>query len=158
MLVSAIVDARADAGIDPADIDGFVSYGGDANEPPRLMNDLGTKDLRCSAQIWGGGGGGIAGTFGQAAPAIASGQAETVVIYRAMVQGDSGRMSTAVMAHHLNDDLTGAGLVAPAIECAMRAQRNDGESRCRRRHRRGIRSRLVLPWLAQFGDASRLTR
>ena len=123
VLVGAIVDACADAGIDPADIDGFVSYGGDTNEPPRLMNDLGTKDLRWSAQIWGGGGGGIAGTFGQAAAAIASGQAETVVIYRAMVQGDSGRMSTAVMAHHLNDHLTGTGLVAPAVECAMRAQR-----------------------------------
>ena len=123
VLVGAIVDACEDAGIDPTDIDGFVSYGGDANEPPRLMNDLGTRELRWSAQVWGGGGGGIAGTFGQAAAAISSGQAETIVIYRAMVQGDSGRMSTAVMAHHLNDHLIGTGLVAPAIECAMRAQR-----------------------------------
>ena len=126
VLVGAIVDACEDAGIDPTDIDGFVSYGGDANEPPRLMNDLGTRELRWSAQVWGGGGGGIAGTFGQAAAAISSGQAETIVIYRAMVQGDSGRMSTAVMAHHLNDHLIGTGLVAPAIECAMRAQRMMG--------------------------------
>ena len=123
VLVHAIVDACDDAGIDPASIDGFVSYGGDANEPPRLMNDLGTRELRWSAQVWGGGGGGIAGVFGQAAAAIAAGQAETVVVYRAMVQGDSGRMSTAVMAHHLNDYLIGAGMVAPAFECAMRAMR-----------------------------------
>lgn len=123
VLIGAIVDACVDAGIDPATIDGFVSYGGDANEPPRLMHDLGTTELRWSAQVWGGGGGGIAGVFGQAAAAIAAGQAETIVVYRAMVQGDSGRMSTAVMAHHLNDHLIGAGLVAPAQECAMRAQR-----------------------------------
>ena len=123
VLIGTIVDACEDAGIDPASVDGFVSYGGDSNEPPRLMNDLGTRELRWSAQVWGGGGGGIAGIFGQAAAAIAAGQAETVVVYRAMVQGDSGRMSGAVMAHHLNDHLIGAGLVAPALECAMRAQR-----------------------------------
>ena len=123
VLIGAICDACDDAGIDPSSIDGFVSYGGDANEPPRLMNDLGTRELRWSAQVWGGGGGGIAGVFGQAAAAIAAGQAETVVVYRAMVQGDSGRMSSAVMAHHLNDHLIGAGLVAPALECAMRAMR-----------------------------------
>lgn len=123
VLIGAIIDACTDAGIDPASIDGFVSYGGDTNEPPRLMHDLGTRELRWSAQVWGGGGGGIAGVFGQAAAAIAAGQAETVVVYRAMVQGDSGRMSSAVMAHHLNDHLIGAGLLAPAQECAMRAQR-----------------------------------
>ena len=123
VLVETIVDACADAGLDPAEIDGFVSYGGDSNDPTRLMHDLGTRQLSWSAQVWGGGGGGIAGTFGQAAAAIATGQARTVVIFRAMVQGDSGRMSGAVMAHHLNDHLMGAGLVAPALECAMRAQR-----------------------------------
>jgi acetyl-CoA acetyltransferase len=123
VLIHAIVDACDDAGIDPAEIDGFVSYGDDKNEPTRLMNDLGTHELRWSGQVWGGGGGGIAGAFGQAAAAIVSGQAETVVVLRAMVQGNSGRMSEAVMAHHLNDHLIGAGLVAPALECAMRAQR-----------------------------------
>lgn len=123
VLVGAIVDACEDAGIDPADIDGFVSYGDDHNEPVRLMPDLGTRDLAWSAQVWGGGGGGVAGAFGLAAAAIVSGEAETVVVFRAMVQGDSGRLSGAVMAHHLNDHLMGAGLVAPALECAMRAQR-----------------------------------
>lgn len=123
VLIHAIVEACADAGLDPAEVDGFVSYGGDSNEPTRLMADLGTHDLKWSAQVWGGGGGGIAGAFGQAAAAIVAGQADTVVIFRAMVQGNSGRVSEAVMAHHLNDHLIGAGLVAPALECAMRAQR-----------------------------------
>ncbi len=123
VLVGAIVDACEDAGIDPSEIDGFVSYGDDKNEPIRMAPDLGIKDLCWSAQVFGGGGGGIAAAFGLAAAAIISGQAKTVVVFRALVQGDSGRLSGAVMAHHLNDHIMAAGNVAPAIECAMRAQR-----------------------------------
>lgn len=123
VLVRAIVDACEDAGIDPADIDGFVTYGDDKNEPVRLMADLGTKELCWSSQIFGGGGGGIAAAFGVAAAAIISGQAKTVAVFRALVQDNSGRMSAAVMAHHLTDYIVGVGLTAPAVECAMRAQR-----------------------------------
>lgn len=123
VLVRAIVDACEDAGFDPADIDGFVSYGDDKNEPVRLMPDLGTKNLRWNTQIWGGGGGGIAATFGVAAAAIASGQANAVVVFRALVQDNSGRLSAAVMSHHLNDHLIAAGLMSPAQLCALRARR-----------------------------------
>lgn len=123
VLVRAIVDACEDAGLDPADLDGFVSYGDDKNEPVRLMPDLGTKELNISTQVWGGGGGGIAATFQIAASAIATGQAKAVVIFRALVEGNSGRLSAAVMAHHLNDHMVGAGMLAPAQVCAMRAQR-----------------------------------
>lgn len=123
VLVGAIIDACEDAGIDPADIDGFVSYGDDKNEPVRLMTDLGTRDLCWSSQVFGGGGGGIAAAFGQAAAAILSGQAQTVAVFRALVEGNSGRLSGAVMAHHFNDHILGAGNLAPAVECAMRAQR-----------------------------------
>jgi len=123
VLVRAIVDACEDAGFDPADVDGFVSYGDDHNEPVRLMSDLGTKDLCWSSMVWGGGGGGIAGAFGAAAAAIVTGQAKAVVVFRALVQSDSGRLSGAVMAHHMNDHLLGAGLISPAQPCALRAQR-----------------------------------
>ena len=98
VLVRAIVDACEDAGFDPADVDGFVSYGDDRNEPVRLMPDLGTRELTWSSSVWGGGGGGIAGAFGIAAAAIMTGQASAVVIFRALVEGDSGRLSAAVMA------------------------------------------------------------
>ena len=123
VLVRAIVDACEDAGFDPADVDGFVSYGDDHNEPVRLMPDLGTRELNWSAQVWGGGGGGIAGTFGLASAAILTGQARAVVIFRALAEGNSGRLAAAVMAHHLNDHMVGVGLVAPAQVCAMRARR-----------------------------------
>ncbi len=123
VLIEAILDACGEAGFDPSEVDGFVSYGDDHNEPVRLMPELGTRNLRWSASVWGGGGGGIAGAFGVAAAAILTGQASAVVIFRALVEGASGRMSAAVMAHHLNDHLVGAGIVAPAQVCAIRANR-----------------------------------
>lgn len=123
VLVRAIIDACEDAGFDPRDIDGFVAYGDDKNEPVRLMPDLGMRELRWSSQVWGGGGGGIAAAFGVAAAAITSGQANAVIVFRTLVQDVSGRLSGAVMAHHLNDHLIGAGLVSPAQPCALRAQR-----------------------------------
>ncbi len=122
-LVHAILNACEDAGFDPADIDGFASYGDDSNEPVRLMPDLGMKELRWVSTVFGGGGGGIAAAIGQAAAAIVSGQATAVVVFRALVQGNSGRMSAAVMAHHLNAHMLSAGLVSPAQMCAIRAQR-----------------------------------
>ncbi len=122
-LTHAIVDACKDAGLDPADVDGFVTYGDDKNEPARLMSALGTRELNWSMAVFGGGGGGIAGAFADAAAAIISGQAKAVVIFRALVQDMSGRLSAAVMAHHLNRHMVAAGIVAPAQVCAMRAQR-----------------------------------
>lgn len=123
VLAEAILAACADAGFDPAEVDGFVSYGDDKNEPVRLMPTLGTRALRWSSAVWGSGGGGIAGAFGLAAAAILSGQASAVIVFRALVEGSSGRLSAAVMAHHLNDHMLAAGLVAPAQVCAIRANR-----------------------------------
>lgn len=123
VLVRAIVDACEDAGIDPAEIDGFVSYGDDKNEPVRLMPDLGTREITWSSAVWGGGGGGIPGAVGLASAAILTGQAKVVAVFRALVEGDSGRLSAAVMAHHLNDHMKAAGIISPAQPCALRAQR-----------------------------------
>lgn len=123
VLIGAILDACADAGFEPSEIDGFATYGDDNNEPVRLMPDLGMKELRWSSSVFGGGGGGIAGAIGQAAGAILTGQATAIIVYRALVQGNSGRLSQAVMAHHLNSHMVGAGLVSPAQMCALRANR-----------------------------------
>lgn len=123
VLTRAIVAACEDAGVDPADVDGFVSYGDDNNQPDRLMPELGTKEIRMSTSVWGGGGGGLLGAFELGAMAIATGQCKAVVVYRALVQGNSGRLSTAVMAHHVNNHYVAAGMVAPAQICSMRAMR-----------------------------------
>jgi acetyl-CoA acetyltransferase len=87
------------------------------------MPDLGSREIRWSSMVWGGGGGGIAGAFGQAASAILTGQASAVIVFRALVEGVSGRLSAAVMAHHLNHHMMGAGILSPAQACALRARR-----------------------------------
>jgi len=57
LCLRAIVAACEDAGIDPADVDGFVSYGSDHNDGQRLMLGLGTKELRFGGLNWTHGGG-----------------------------------------------------------------------------------------------------
>lgn len=123
VLVRAIVEACEDAGLDPSDVDGFVSYGDDHNQPDRLMSDLGTGELRFTSSVWGGGAGGLLAAVELAGMAIATGQAEVVVVYRALVQGTGGRLSAAVAAHHLSNHMATAGVVAPAHICGLRAQR-----------------------------------
>lgn len=123
VLVRSIVAACEDAGLDPSDVDGFVSYGDDHNEPVRLMPELGTKEIRLSTAVWGGGGGGLLGAFELAAMAITTGQANAVVVYRALVQGTSGRLSQAVMSHFVNNHYAAVGMLSPAQICALRATR-----------------------------------
>lgn len=123
VLIRAIVAACEDAGIDPADVDGFVTYGDDRqNEPPRLVNELGTRELRLSTQVWGGGGTGLTHGIELASAMIAVGHAANVIVFRALVQADTGRMGPAVMEHMVNDHYSGAGIHAPVQFLAMRAR------------------------------------
>ena len=56
LCVDAIAAAVADAGLELADIDGFVSYMDQRNDPLRLAHALGIRELRWAAQTWAGGG------------------------------------------------------------------------------------------------------
>jgi acetyl-CoA acetyltransferase len=123
LCLRAIVAACDDAGIDPRDVDGFVSYGAEHNTGPQLMRALGTRELRWSSLVWNGGGGGMAGAIGLAAAAIATGQAQNVVVYRAMAESDGGRLRTAVAEDHFGLQYTVNGLDSPAQICALRTQR-----------------------------------
>ncbi|HQV21197.1 MAG TPA: transporter, partial [Gordonia sp. (in: high G+C Gram-positive bacteria)] len=60
MTLHAILDACADAGVSPREIDGFVSYAGGSNDGPILGDALGIDELRWSNMMWGGGGGSVA--------------------------------------------------------------------------------------------------
>ena len=122
LCLRAIVAACEDAGIDPRDVDGFVSYGSERNDGQRMMPALGTREMRFGALTWAHGGG-IPGALGIAATAIITGQAETVVVYRAMAENSGKRLRLAVAqddtaAQHLVN-----GLDAPVQRCAMRTQR-----------------------------------
>jgi acetyl-CoA acetyltransferase len=123
LLLQAIDNAARMAGINAADIDGFVSYGADLEDGPRLTGPLGTKELRWSSLVWGGGGGGSAGAIAQAEAAIVSGQAETVVVYRATAESTSGRLSSAVIQGVFGAPYRAHGIDSPVQALALRMQR-----------------------------------
>jgi acetyl-CoA acetyltransferase len=126
LAIEAVLRACADAGIDPTDVDGFSSYSNDRSDASRLSAALGCKELSFASMQWGGGGGGGSGAVANAAAAIATGQAECVVVFRALAQGQFGRFgqgprSTAVSgaaAHTVP-----YGLMSPAQMFAMKVNR-----------------------------------
>ncbi|SHN46661.1 thiolase C-terminal domain-containing protein [Cryptosporangium aurantiacum] len=121
MALEAILAACRDAGVSPREVDGFVSYAGGDLSGPVLGADLMIDELRWSSMVWGGGGGGAAAAVVTAAAAIAAGQAECVVVFRAMAQDDTGRLGYA--KYHFDDRYVAAGVGAPAHVCALRTQR-----------------------------------
>ncbi len=123
LCLRAIVAACADAGLDPRDVDGFVSYGADLNEAPHLTGQLGTRELRWSTLLWGGGAGPSAAVIATAAAAIYSGQAEVVAVYRSMSESVAGRLSAAVSAGHYLIQYQANGLLAPAQTVGLATQR-----------------------------------
>ncbi|MBB6379361.1 acetyl-CoA acetyltransferase [Pseudonocardia eucalypti] len=122
LCLRAIAEACADAGLSTADIDGFVSYGADKNDPPKLAPALGVRELRFSALNWTHGGG-IPGALGLAAAAIVTGQAEVVVVYRAIAESAGQRLRVAVAQDDTAAQYLVNGIDGPAQICAMRAQR-----------------------------------
>ncbi|MGV9733139.1 thiolase C-terminal domain-containing protein [Rhodococcus aetherivorans] len=121
MTLEVILRACADAGISPREIDGFVSYAGGANDGAIIGGALLIDELRWSNMMWGGGGGSVAAAITNAATAIATGQAECVVVYRAMTQADTGRLGYA--KYHYGSHFLAHGIGSPAQICAMRTQR-----------------------------------
>lgn len=122
LCLQAIVSAADDAGIDVRDIDGFVSYGSERNDGQRLMPALGTRELRFDALVWTHGGG-IPGAVGLAAAAIVAGQAEIVVVYRALAERSSQRLRVVVAQNDTAAQYLVNGSDAPAQLCSMRSQR-----------------------------------
>jgi acetyl-CoA acetyltransferase len=94
--------ACADAGVDPHDIDGMITFTIDNNDDVNLARCLGVKDLAYSTRVPGGGAGSVA-TLYQAMAAINAGLCQHVLIWRAMNersqyrfgQNTSGGVSTA---------------------------------------------------------------
>ncbi|PQP25419.1 thiolase C-terminal domain-containing protein [Rhodococcus opacus] len=121
MTLEVILQACADAGISPREIDGFVSYAGGASDGAIIGGALLIDELRWSNMMWGGGGGSVAAAITNAATAIATGQADCVVVYRAMSQADTGRLGYA--KYHYGSHFLAHGIGSPAQICAMRTQR-----------------------------------
>jgi acetyl-CoA acetyltransferase len=94
LAIEAVLAALADAGVEPAAVDGVVRYSYDSVTQAMLVRALGIKDLRWYGEIPFGG---IAqcGVVAQAAAAIAAGIAQTVVVYRALNERSGVRYGRA---------------------------------------------------------------
>jgi len=123
LALRAVVAAAEDAGLDTRDIDGFVSWGSEKNAGQYLMSGLGMRELKYGALMWVHGGG-SAGAIGLAASAIATEQAEIVVVIRAMAEkGADSRLMTAVWQGINPPHQRVHGMSAPAQGFAMGASR-----------------------------------
>jgi acetyl-CoA acetyltransferase len=121
----AIRNALADAGLQPSDVDGFVSYM-DRNEPVRLSAALGTGDLNFTAQTFGGGGNGAGAAVTLADAAISAGYAECVVAFRSLAQGQFARYGQAGRMRRSSGIAAFTapyGMLTPAQTTAMQTMR-----------------------------------
>ena len=121
----AAVNAAADAGIDLHKIDGLCSYSGDATLPWLLQQALGIEDVRYASMVWGGGGTGSCGALAHATAAVESGQAETVLVLRSIVQRPGSRYGEAGGFSEIPqfDLLAPFGMLMPASMIAPMVQR-----------------------------------
>jgi acetyl-CoA acetyltransferase len=82
LCAEAVRAAITDAGLEPSDIDGTVTFTLDTNDELALMRSVGIEEMRWTSRTPFGGGGASA-TIEHAAAAVISGAADAVVVYRA---------------------------------------------------------------------------
>ena len=127
----AVAAALADAGIDPAEVDGMCTYTHDANTEMEVFRNIGGRELHFWNRLHYGGGA-ACGVVLQAALAVAGGVADVVVCYRAMNERSEYRFgqghipqaqgrATYEQAHW--SFVTTSGLFTPASWVGMQARR-----------------------------------
>jgi acetyl-CoA acetyltransferase len=130
LAVEAVLAALADAGIDPREVDGYCNFTMDNNPSIEINRFVGGGDLRFFSCIHYGGGA-ACGTVQQAAMAVATGVARTVVCYRAMNERSMQRFGAGVQDRPPTPTTENAhfgwyapfGLLTPASWVAMSARR-----------------------------------
>jgi acetyl-CoA acetyltransferase len=122
----AVQAALDDAGVEPGDVDGLVTFTMDTSEELEIARNLGIRTVSMFSQIPYGGGA-AAGTVMHAAMAVATGVADTVVCYRAFNERSgnrfgnmSGRVSTLPLWLSWYAPY---GLMTPASWVALHARR-----------------------------------
>ena len=130
LVVEACEAAIADAGLQPSQVDGMVTFTADTNPEIEVARNLGIGELSFFSRIHHGGGA-ACGTIQQAVLAVNAGVADYVVAYRGFNErsgnrfgaGVQGRppMATAESAHFAW--YAPFGLLTPAQWVAMFAQR-----------------------------------
>lgn len=130
LATEACIAACADAGVDPADVDGMVVYSAEKNTEIEVARNLGVRELTHFSMIHHGGGA-ACGTIAQAAMALHSGAAKYVLVYRAFNERSWHRFGQGVQDAHQSPEAsdvsfswtTPFGLVTPAQWIAMFATR-----------------------------------
>jgi acetyl-CoA acetyltransferase len=130
LAIEATVAAIADAGLEPSDVDGMVTYTQDTNPEIEIARSTGIGELTFFSRIHHGGGA-ACGTIQQAAMAVATGVAEVVVCYRAFNERSGHRFGTGVQGRPPVANAENAhfswyapfGLLTPAQWVAMFATR-----------------------------------
>lgn len=130
LAVEAVKAALDDAGLAPADVDGYATFSTDNNPAIEINRSLGGGDLRFFSRVDYGGGAACA-TVMQASMAVAGGVASTVVCYRAMNERSQQRFGTGVQGRAATPTTESAhfgwyapfGLLTPASWVAMNARR-----------------------------------
>lgn len=119
-----IVEACADAGVDPSEIDALCSYTMESTEEVEIVRNVGCDEVTFFSQIGYGGGAGP-GVVGQAAMAVATGQAEVAVAWRSRKRGSGPRpwTNTAVQLRVPGQWSRPWGLLRPADEIGMLTRR-----------------------------------
>jgi len=130
LAVECVSTAIADAGLAHTDIDGMCNFTMDNNPAIEVNRYLGGGDLKFFSRIHYGGGAACA-TVQQAAMAVATGVADTVVCYRAMNERSMQRFGAGVQNRPPVPTAESAhfgwyapyGLLTPAAWVAMSARR-----------------------------------
>jgi acetyl-CoA acetyltransferase len=94
----AVTAAIADAGLEPSDVDGLVTYTADTNPEIEIARHTGIGELRHFSRVHYGGGAACA-TIALAAMAVVSGAADVVVCYRAFNERSGRRFGAGVQDH-----------------------------------------------------------
>lgn len=130
LALEACKSALDDAGIAPAQVDGFVSYSMDSSPTIEVARGLGCENVTFFSLV-DYGGGAAAATVLHAAMAVATGVANTVVCYRAFNERSGQRFGNAMSVEGMAPDARAThyswylpfGLMTPASWVAMFARR-----------------------------------
>jgi acetyl-CoA acetyltransferase len=121
----AISLALDDCGIAPSEVDGLASYTLEPNREVDVARNVGLGDITWFSQVGYGGGAGC-GVVTQAAMAVATGQAEVVVAWRARKRASKASRPWANVAQRIEDSMQWSrpwGLLRPVDEIAILTRR-----------------------------------
>ncbi len=146
----AISAALDDAGIAPSEVDGLASFTMELNREVDVAKNVGLGDITFFSQV-GYGGGAACGVVGQAAMAVATGQCEVAVAWRARKRAAKASRPWAQQSSRVEGASMWTrpfGLLRPVDEIAMLTRRHMHEYGTTRDH-------LANVALAARGHANR---